>query len=119
MVRTLVAFLCVVFTAAVAAQGASDAAGRQVATLRLLDSSPVKVRGVGFRANERVRVKASLEAQARSKVVYASRTGTFTATFTALTAPDPCTVEVIAIRSSGGRVFLKLAERMCPPPLAP
>ena len=105
---------------AVAASSVAGAATEsRSATLRMLDASPVIIRGAGFKVRERVRVRATANERSRAKVVYASPAGTFTVAFTALSTPDPCTVEAFAIRSSGGRVVLKLVDRMCPPPLAP
>ena len=83
--------------------------------LRLLDSSPLAVKGSSFRAGERVQVVTSTGALVR---VRAGSRGGFVARFPTVLV-DPCNgVVVNALGSRGSRASFKLPARQCPPALA-
>lgn len=86
-------------------------------SLRATSTSPVTLRGVGFKADERVRVTARIDGARLLRIVRATRTGTFTVVFTGTSPRNPCTMEAFASGSAGSRAVLKLSERMCPIPL--
>lgn len=88
-------------------------------TLRMLDSSPLTVRGTAFKPRERVRVTAVADVR-RVRALRVSRAGTFTTRFADL-ALDPCSGggRVLAVGARGSSAELKVVPRMCPPPLRP
>lgn len=92
-----------------AALGSSPArAGKP--SLRVVNSSPLKVRGEHFRAGERVRLAAA----ARSVRTKATGAGYFVVT---IPAADPCSsVRVLARGSAGSYAVVKLLpSRECAP----
>ena len=115
MVRVLAAVICVAGVVASAASPAPVARG----SLRLVDENPMTIAGKGFKARERVTVTAVTPGAAPKKVVYASRGGTLSARFPTLQGRDVCVLIVRAAGASGTRAVLRLADRMCPPPLVP
>ena len=75
--------------------------------LRILDRTPLTVRGTSFEARERVRVTATADGIVAVRV-RASAAGVFTATFETL-SPTRCdTVRVVAVGAQGSRAVLKL-----------
>lgn len=102
------------FGAALVAGGASPATATP--SLRLVDSSPLTVKGVAFKARERVRVTATLESGTLRAVARATRRGTFVVTFEEISVR--CGFTVRAVGAAGSRATLKLPQPACPPPLA-
>jgi hypothetical protein len=92
-------------------------AGAPAPALRLASKDPLIVRGAHFKAHERVRVTASVDATRRSKVVRATTAGTFKVTFDVPTAFDPCveSLRITAVGARGSDAALKLPQRACPP----
>jgi hypothetical protein len=103
--------LVALFAAVSIPLGAADA-GTHGATVRVVTSSPLAVRGTGFKAHERVRVTATPGGVRR---VLTRADGRFTATYS--TAVDRCTgLSVVAVGVRGDRAALKLPQPACPPP---
>ena len=67
---------------------------------------PFVVRGESFAPRERVRLTAFTAAEERLRAV-ATRAGTFTATFAAVTATRCDLIRVVAIGAKGSRAILK------------
>jgi hypothetical protein len=84
------------------------------ATLRLLDKQPVTLRGVSFRARERVRVTITSDEFRRARTVRATLRGSFTAQFDV--SLDRC-MGLIATANggNGSRAAYKLPQPQCPP----
>jgi hypothetical protein len=97
---------------------AAPAAPRQArVALRIVDTSPLTVRGTGWHARERVRVKVAAEATT-TRTVQTTLAGAFTTAFPTVTVQrcgDP--VWITAIGASGARATVKLPVPECPPPL--
>jgi hypothetical protein len=115
-----------VFIACLAAAASTSAGTERKAALRLVDRDPLTVTGNGFRSRERVRVVATLmeatadEPESTRRVVRASTTGSFRVVFSEITVDRCNSVRVVAIRSSGGEVVVKmLPSPMCAPMGAP
>jgi hypothetical protein len=72
--------LCALGVLGVAGAAQSQPAGKK-AQLKVLDTTPLVVRGVGFKAKERVRLLASTGAETQSKTRIATQAGVVTVTF--------------------------------------
>jgi hypothetical protein len=92
-----------------------DAAGR-TARLHLADAAPVKVRGAGFAARERVRLTVRSGEVRKTKVVLATTAGRFQVTFPGLVLDRCSGFFASAVGSRGSRTGLKLPQPLCPPP---
>lgn len=92
----------------------TDAGARATPALRLADHDPVTLVGSKFKPREWVRVTVVVQKTSRSKLVRASATGVFRASFTTLAAPDPCSVTATATGRSGAKAVYRLSERFCP-----
>ena len=106
---------------AVLALATGAAAGTTKATLRIVDPSPLTIRGTGFHAEQSVRLKVSQDG--RTLVRRTIRTGVrggFTWSFTSVTL-HRCGGDVaISAQDASGRLAMaKLPLPECPPPLAP
>jgi hypothetical protein len=80
----------------------------------------VTAHGVHFRAREYVRVTLKLDTVTRSRVVRASRVGTFNANLGALPSDfDPCSDGglILARGRTGDAAMIKIVPRQCPPRL--
>jgi hypothetical protein len=89
------------------------------AALRVVDESPLTVRGLGFKARERVTVTETSAAAIQRRTVTATATGSFVVRFTAVTA-DAC--RGFSVRASGNRgtrALVKRFDAICPPPILP
>jgi hypothetical protein len=112
-VLTVAALVLALAPAGAAAEG--SATGK--AKLRLLSTAPLKVKGTGFLARERVTVRVTARGSVTRKRVVAGRTGGWIAGFSTA-AFERCSVVVVtAIGSRGSRTGLKLPQPLCPPPL--
>ncbi len=107
----VVAFaLVAVAPAATAARVEATAA---TPALRLVQKVPLKVRGLNFKRSERVRVVAVYRDTTYTRIVRASTTGTFVATFI-VEVNLACGLEVRGVGAGGSRAVIKLPERFCP-----
>jgi hypothetical protein len=83
--------------------------------LRLVDASPLALRGTGFKAREHVRVSVYAGERA-SKRTTASLRGRFTVRFAGLD-PSVCAgFSASAVGDKGSRASFKRAPGMCPQP---
>jgi hypothetical protein len=89
-------------------------------TLRLVDSTPIVLRGSHFRAHERVLVRLTVSELERARNVRANAAGSFTVTYASVSF-DRCSADFSAVATgrSGSRASVKLAQLACPPPLSP
>lgn len=110
-----------VLIAALLALAASASAGTTKATLRVVDASPLTVRGAGFHAEQSVRLTLRRDGRllVRRNISTGPRGG-FRATF-ASEALHRCGGDVaITARDASGRfAAAKLPQPDCPPPLVP
>jgi hypothetical protein len=87
--------------------------------LRLLDRTPVTLKGTYFRAGERVRVTVTTT-ETQTRVLRASRLGSFTAQFENVTVGRCGGLAVRAVGARGAQATLKvLQEPDCAPGLGP
>jgi hypothetical protein len=110
---TVIAALGLAASGSVAAPGEAVTDGR--ATLRLVDSAPLKLRGRGFVARERVRITVSARGRTAKRVT-ASAAGAFLAVFRDVSVDRCSGLTVVAVGSQGSRASLKLPQPQCPPP---
>jgi hypothetical protein len=82
--------------------------------LRVTSLAPLRVVGTRFVARERVRVTATVDTARSSRLVRASSTGTFAATFADLTA-DRCVAYVVRAVGASGDVAVVKARPLCAP----
>jgi hypothetical protein len=99
-----------------AAVAATSAGASSHATLRLADSGPVVLRGVGFAAGEHVRVSVVAGTAHAAKRMTARPTGRFVARFPSLSANACTAFGATAIGDKGSRASYKRAPGMCPAP---
>ncbi|MGH3103537.1 MAG: hypothetical protein ACRDN6_05510 [Gaiellaceae bacterium] len=86
--------------------------------LRLVDDTPVTLRGVAFRPAERVRITVWMRGGQSSRIARATPAGRFTVRFAL--ASEACVLRASAVGSAGSRAGLKLPPRLCAPaPPAP
>jgi hypothetical protein len=110
-------FIAVTLALAVTAigVGATAEASKRTARLQLADQKPLKLRGVGFLAGEKVRVRV-VAGSARTSNVDASRAGRFVAGFPTMIPFDRCSALFAeAVGARGSRARLKLPQPLCPP----
>jgi hypothetical protein len=115
MVRTALAgaFVVVALGASTAGQGATGVTSSQPA-LRIVDGTPLTLRGTGFAAGERVRVLVRVPGREQKRVT-ASWRGSFVAAFNK-SAYNRCSgLTAFAIGSRGSRARLLLPAPACPP----
>ena len=95
---------------------AYSSAGTDLQTrVRMLDTAPLTLRGVGFDRAERVRLTVSLGERIAVRKVRASEAGTFTEVFRALSygrCGPPLAVKAVGLR--GNRVSWELVPLECP-----
>jgi hypothetical protein len=117
MIRAIAAIALVVCVSAIGvAAGALDrgSTSTRTARLHLADAAPLKLRGTGFVAGERVRVTVTAETR-RTKRVSADRSGRFV-TRVAGVGYDRCNgLLAQAVGSEGSLARLKLPQPLCPP----
>jgi hypothetical protein len=110
-VRGLIAFA--VLLAAMAFGVVAPATATQTAKLRVVALRPVTVKGLGFRADERVRVVLSAKVR-HARTVRTTRTGTFVARFDVLL--DLCAA--FNLRATGSSGAVAVVARKPPPSCA-
>lgn len=109
---SLAALVIIGLIPTVPAVGGSTAAKPR---LRLVDKSPARVAGMGFRGRERVKLIFT-SAGVWQKTLRATRAGTFTAVFPDATI-DRCLGSVVIARGQRGSfATLKTMPFACPPP---
>jgi hypothetical protein len=93
----------------------ADAGVDTTTRVRMLDTTPVTLRGVGFAAGERVRLTVSLGELIAARTLRAGVAGGFTATFASMKygrCGPPLAVK--AVGSRGSKVSWKLVPLECP-----
>lgn len=98
------------------APAATAETSKRTAKLQLAGGNPLTLRGVGFFAGERVRVRVVAGSAKKSKIVYAGRAGRFQVGFPTMIPFDRCNglfAEAVGARGSLAR--LKLPQPLCPP----
>lgn len=112
MIRTLT--VCLVATVSLAAAPAPGAVGQKPRVV-VLDEAPFTVRGLNFRAAERVRVVVRVDGTAYSRRVTTTERGRFTVRFGTIEV-GACTGYVVsATGNKGSRAGLKFVPE-CPAP---
>ncbi|HEU6444617.1 MAG TPA: hypothetical protein VFL61_06120 [Gaiellaceae bacterium] len=115
MARVLAIGALVLALVPAGAAAEQSAAGK--AKLRVLSTAPLKVKGTGFHAHERVAVRVTGRGGVTRKRVSASSRGGWVLAFPGITY-DRCNGLVVsAVGSRGSRTGLKLPQPLCPPPL--
>jgi hypothetical protein len=84
-------------------------------SLRLVDRSPTRVAGIGFRARERVKLTVAADG-VWQKTLRATRAGTFTAVFPGATIDRCLGFAVIARGQRGSVATLRVMPVACAPP---
>ena len=108
----IVAFLVLVPAGAAAHD---TAAGK--AKLRIMSSTPLKVKGTGFAPSERVLVRVRGREGLTRKRVTAGRSGAWVLGFPSVSYERCSGLIVSAVGSQGSHAGVKLPEPLCPPPL--
>ena len=110
-IGTAIVVLLVIATGTAHAVQLSDGAAR----VRLLDTAPLTLRGLDFAPGEHVRLAVSLGQRGVVRKLVATRTGSFTAEFTAMRY-DRCNGSLVVNASgrTGTRVSWKLIPLECP-----
>jgi hypothetical protein len=110
------ALAAAVVVAATVGVAAGDAGDRK-ASIAVAAQAPLSIRGAGFEGRERVRVTVRARTTA-TRVVRASTTGAWRASFAGIVADRCSTVRIAARGGSGSTATLKLLPApACPPPL--
>ena len=115
-VHTVGAMRVIVAAVAVAAiLPAAVQAGPAPPRLRIADSAPLAIRGVGFGAHEKVRLTVTLGATTQLRKLYTDRQGTFFARFADLKY-DRChgALKVAAVGARGHTSSFELQPLECP-----
>jgi hypothetical protein len=109
--------LAAVGAASIAASSLAAAMPTLAASIRLVSTAPLTVRGTHFAAHERVRVSFRTSAALPVVVVRATAAGAFTAAAPAGVPYDRCSSPLVvsAAGASGDRAVLRLPPRLCPP----
>ena len=107
--------ILVTATLALAASAEATRTSGSRAVLRLTDAQPVELSGRRFHAGERVRVTVVAGATRRSRLVRATRGGTFATTFSELSADRCSGLSAVAVGGRGSRATFKLVPLGCPP----
>lgn len=91
--------------------------GNRPPALRIVDQSPLVVRGVRFRPRETVRVAVKIRARGVTKRVRSSSRGSFVTSFSSIVLGRCGTLRIVATGSAGSRAELKVPQPLCPLPL--
>jgi hypothetical protein len=95
--------------------GAALASTGQTPRLRVADSTPLTVTGVGFKSHERVRIVYSAD-QTSTRHTTATAAGTFTARFVGV-AFQACKLHRLwAVGSLGSKAVFRMPPVPCAPP---
>jgi hypothetical protein len=101
----------IALVALVAGSATAGAASRPA--LRLLDRSPVTVRGDHFAPRERVRLTVTSDGEVKRVAVRSTANGIFRASLETMTVDRCSMVRVVAVGGEGSHAVLK----MLPPPM--
>jgi hypothetical protein len=112
--RWLIALVAALVCMLPAGAGAESVARKPA--LRLVNASPLEIRGLRFVPKERVRVMV-LDAGSASRQVSADAQGTFVASFQEASVDRCSALSVLAVGSRGSRAALKRPGPLCPPSL--
>jgi hypothetical protein len=109
-------FLVVAIVLGFGAGTPAQASSTVAPTLRLVQLTPLTLRGSGFGTRERVRITVSFRRIRAARTVGADQRGRFTFRYTTLLALEPCrgTLVVTAVGTSSGR--RATFKRPCRPP---
>jgi len=111
LVGAALAALAVSATLAITGSDSSSDQTRQ-GKLTQIGEQPLRVRGNGFVAGEKVRVWATASGSKETRTVIANRTGSFTVSFSA--DLDTCNgVTVSAVGTKGTRTSYQLSQLVC------
>ncbi len=113
MRRTALAVAFVAVALAASAAGQSATSSRQPA-MKIVDKTPLTLRGTGFAAGERVRLVVRVPGRVQTRVT-ASRRGLFVAVFSRAGYNRCSGLTAFAIGSRGSRARLLLPAPACPP----
>jgi hypothetical protein len=108
-VRNLGAIVVVMAAIAPAGLAASTAPH-----LRIVDESPLRLRGNGFMARERVTLKVTLGQITVKRLVTTTAGGSFTALFTKMRLDHCQPLRVVAVGAKGDRASFELETFGCP-----
>lgn len=113
-VPAVILLLAVTAMAAIPARAAPVTVTRPA--LRIVDTMPLTLRGLGFRSLEKVKVVASTRAATTTLVVRADRHGRFVARFPRVVVTR-CLDELVvkAVGSRGSRAGFTLTQPQCEP----
>lgn len=114
MALTVIVALALVASGSAAQANERGTSGR--ATLRLVDTAPLKLRGRGFLARERVRITVSAQGRTTRRVI-AGANGSFVVAFSDFVLDRCHGLTVVAVGAGGSRASLKLPQPQCPPRL--
>ena len=87
------------------------------ATLRLASTAPLKLRGSGFVARERIRVVVSSGGDRKTQRLRADAAGRFVVAFAEVTVGRCDGLSAEALGSRGSRAAVRLPHPVCPPRL--
>lgn len=115
---TCVTIVVVLATALAGAEAGPLDAKRPTPQLRLVSLTPLDVRGSFFRTRERVRLTLTGADLTRTRLLRASRVGSFTAAFqTVYVHPCSSDLSITAAGALGSRASVKVGPPTdCPPP---
>jgi hypothetical protein len=99
---------------AVAAIVPAGLAASAVPHLRIVDEAPLRLRGTGFKARERVTLKVTLGQTTVKRLVTTTAGGSFTAVFTKLRLDRCQPLRVEAAGAKGDRASFQLETFGCP-----
>jgi hypothetical protein len=115
--RTIATFAAFAALLAAGAASGAPASSEAAAALRVTSTYPLTVRGVAFKARERVTLTVLVAStkERRVRKVTAGRLGGFTTTFTAVLVDDRCEITATAVGARGSRATFKVPQRQCRP----
>jgi hypothetical protein len=107
--------IALIALAASALAGSAFASTAQVPRLRLTDSTPLTVGGMGFKSHEHVTVVYRGD-ETLTRHVTSTTAGTFTARFAGVTFQACKFHRLTAVGSLGSKAVFKMPPVPCPPP---
>lgn len=112
--RQLAVVASAFFVLIVPSSGQAVEPAKRGATLRLVDRSPLTLRGTAFARYERVRLTIRFDRRSRLVIRRARADGTLAVTLLGVNLRDPCTLVVRGTGAAGSKVAYELSERICP-----
>jgi hypothetical protein len=111
--------LAAIVIALISASTALSSPPRPKPHLRLLDATPLTLKGTHFRARERVRITVTTS-ETQTRTVRTARDGSFTTQFADVPLTRCSGLAVQAVGARGDRASLKVLQQPdCAPPLGP